>query len=465
MEMENNNIILNKREYAGKTKRFPAATKEWFNSIYSYNKNTVKSLPSNDVYVAKLIKSYFNLFNKNFEKRAKLEVARLKVRKNGMHRILVGKPEFKHTNDKVIITLFVFNQELVSLKKRLRSFNLLKYLDIFFGSLSSKSAGIRPKYKLQNFKNTCNKFLKRINILNSKYINNLKYSFFLIEKIPVFYSIRNILGNIILYLRVKRLIYLNQYKFKSIHILSLKHLIQKVYGKTVEFNIVSLNRYHLNSSILTDIMAKKLKNRNNRILRVIDNVLTRITLPFTRRLDYPGKELKVLNLQNYIIRKNLDGAFINRYFKLIPFLSVKDKNYLSNNNDVKKLILKKIINDKLNILLKSLYPKQYTMSLSKNNKLYVRLRNLENTMLDNLKNKMISGVRIEASGRLSKRLIASRAVFKMRQRGSIRNITSSYQNIPSVLLRGYLTSNLDFSKSRNRTPTGAFGLKGWISSV
>ena len=469
----NNKYSIKKGEYSGEMKHYPAATKEWFNSIYSYNKNTIKSLPSTDIYVTRLVKSYFNLYNVKFEKKARIEIIRLKRRRYNMKRIIVGKPEFKHTNDKVIITLFVLNQELVNLKNWIHRIKGFKFLKLFLKktTILKKNPQYNLEKKIYLISKLYTKFLKKVKNLNLKYMNNLKYSFFKIEKFPMIYLIKKILTKIRLYIRIKKLIYLNQSKFKSIHILPLKHILQKVYGKNVEFNIVNLKRYHYNSSILTQIMAIKLKNRNNRILKVIDKILTRTHIPLTRRLQYPVKDSKISNIQNLIIKNNLN----NTHFKAIPSVKVLDSKRLSNNT-LSKVLFKHITEDKLNMLLKSLYPQQYiyyfskkniynVINFSNNNTLYERLRKLENIVFDKMKNKVISGLRIEASGRLSKRLIASRAIFKMRQKGTIRNIDSSYKKIPSILLRGQLTSNMDFSKSKNKGRIGAFGLKGWISSI
>ena len=504
-KLKNNSVkkktILKKGEYVGEIKHYPAATKEWFNSIYAYNKNTIKPLPSADIYVTSLIKSYFNLFNKDFENSVKLNIIRFKKRKDSMSRVLVGKPEFKHTNDKVIITLYVYNREIVKYINKIKNIQYFRFLDILknyklkniklknrinsrifklkrnklFSSVF-KSQNIRKnrffnsmfKFKdtsifkeINKLKPIYVKFLKEIKELNLKYTNTLKHSFFKLEKFPIIYIIGDMLNNLKLYLSIKRLIFFNKSKFNSVHILPLKNLLQKVYKKTVEFNIVSLKNYSLNSSLLTQIMAKKLRDRKNRLLRILGIVMNRMDMPFRNRLEYPAKKRKLLKIQNMLIRENL----INKSIKIIPYLKLIDKITLSN-NILKKITYKKITQDKLNTLLTAIYSRQYTINYSKNkNMLFEKLRNLENTVLHRLNNKNICGIRIEASGRLSKRLIASRAVFKMRQKGTIRNINSSYRNMSAVLLRGQLTSNVDFSKSKNKTRIGAFGLKGWIGTI
>ena len=93
------------------------------------------------------------------------------------------------------------------------------------------------------------------------------------------------------------------------------------------------------------------------------------------------------------------------------------------------------------------------------------LKKKEN-ILNSLKYKVITGVRLEGSGRLTRRLIASRAVFKFRHKGTLKNIESSHKDLQksSVMLRGYSKPNLQYSYVGSKTPTGAFGIKGWVSS-
>jgi hypothetical protein len=75
----------------------------------------------------------------------------------------------------------------------------------------------------------------------------------------------------------------------------------------------------------------------------------------------------------------------------------------------------------------------------------------------------MAGVRLEAKGRLTRRFTASRSVFKMKWKGSLKDIDSSYKGLSSTILRGYAKSNIQYSIANSRTRNGAFGLKGWIS--
>jgi hypothetical protein len=84
----------------------------------------------------------------------------------------------------------------------------------------------------------------------------------------------------------------------------------------------------------------------------------------------------------------------------------------------------------------------------------------KNNILKVIKQQVVSGVRFEAKGRLTRRLTAMRAIFKYRYTGSLKNVSASYNNIPSTMLRGYAKSNVEYTIINSKTRNGAFGLKG-----
>lgn len=88
----------------------------------------------------------------------------------------------------------------------------------------------------------------------------------------------------------------------------------------------------------------------------------------------------------------------------------------------------------------------------------------KNNVVNNIKQQVVSGVRFEASGRLTRRLTAMRAVFKYRYAGSLKNIRSSFNSESTTMLRGHFKSNLQHSLVNSKTRNGTFGLKGWVSS-
>ena len=122
----NNNLNNNSKTIAlrkkigdiGKTKYLPSFSKEWKNTIYSYNKNILKNIPANDVNINKIIQSYFNLYFKDHKYVGSKKFILLRRRRTFLRKIYVSNAEIKHTNNKAIITLFTVNREKKILKKR-----------------------------------------------------------------------------------------------------------------------------------------------------------------------------------------------------------------------------------------------------------------------------------------------------------------------------------------------------------
>ena len=83
-----------------------------------------------------------------------------------------------------------------------------------------------------------------------------------------------------------------------------------------------------------------------------------------------------------------------------------------------------------------------------------------NSVLSSIKNKSITGIRIEAAGRLTRRNTAERSIYKLRYKGNLKNMDSSYKGFSSVLFRGHAKSNVQYTKLRSKLRIGSFGLKG-----
>lgn len=85
---------------------------------------------------------------------------------------------------------------------------------------------------------------------------------------------------------------------------------------------------------------------------------------------------------------------------------------------------------------------------------------LKNNVFNDLKYRHVTGFRLEARGRLSRRYTASRSVFKLKYKGNLLNLDSSIVGLSSVMLKGNLKSNLQYTKLNSKTRIGSFGLKG-----
>jgi hypothetical protein len=52
----------------------------------------------------------------------------------------------------------------------------------------------------------------------------------------------------------------------------------------------------------------------------------------------------------------------------------------------------------------------------------------------------------------------------MRYKGGLKNIESSFRGWSTIMLRGIVKSNVQYSLASSNRANGAFGVKGWVSS-
>lgn len=253
----------------------------------------------------------------------------------------------------------------------------------------------------------------------------------------------------------RQMMAINKFKFAKFYLLPLTKIVEKIYKKKIEFNLVNIKYLYLNSYIFSETIVKKLKNRKNPLLRVLNASLLMFKLPYVDKLDVfndiYNKERKTQNLK------------LNRLFNAI---SRSDKKH----NDIFDSMLNTV--NKLNFVPKynldrKTNVKDIMMSESKirsntninfNENLHAKF--ITKSILNTIKNKSTNGIRIEAAGRLSKRNTAQRSVFKLKYKGNIKNIDSSFKGLPSVLLRGHAKSNVQYTRLIAKRRIGSFGIKG-----
>lgn len=236
-------------------------------------------------------------------------------------------------------------------------------------------------------------------------------------------------------------LYFNNNKFNDWFLIGIKSLLSNVYKKKVELNIVDLKYLHHNSDNFVNAVSIKLRNRNNRLLRVLKKAIGLVKIPL---IGLPT---------------------INR-----P-ASVFGSKFKSDSNRVltKTNIVPELRKDENNSLDKSFFLSSIgTLSFRKklNSFKYSTLANkkLLDSILKTTKYKIVNGIRLEAAGRLSRRLTASRSVFKYRYKGSLKDIDSSYDKLSSTLSKGYAKPNVQQTNLSYKTRNGAFGLKGSVSA-
>jgi len=394
----NHKIIPSKVKISdvGNTRYFPPVSKEWKNSIYVFNPNILKNLPMYDININSLIKSFFNLqFNYKFLFK-KYSPSRL--RSSSLNKIFASKAEIKHTNNKAILTVYVYNREKISLLKKIK-----RLKKSFFN-----------KVKLLIYKN------KKIFGFYNEDSNNIYNK-----------SIKALLyKNLILLRKYKLRLSLNKYKFEEKLLYKLKNFIIKYYNKKVEFNIVNIRSVIFHTDFFTKIVTSKLLSRKTNILAAMDTILNKVVLPKVNRIVEKSLEKKSLNFleKNY---KNLNLSYI-----------------LNNNNNLSEV---------LNKLYYNIIIDYYNNNLNKD---YFRIYEI---IFNSINYKNMGGIRLETKGRLTKRYRADRAIYKVRWKGGLKNIDSSYKGLSSVNLRGYVKPNLDYSIFTSKRRIGAFAVKGWIS--
>ena len=386
----NNKIEKKKINFQEKhNKHYPSAIREWNNSIYAFNKNAINLIPQVTELATKLIKSYFNLYNLKLERKIRSSRLLGRLRKLSSNKIYVSNGEFKHTSNKVIITLYLFNRQKFNFDRKIKKslYKAWSNQDIFYRRwllLEAKA--------LQSIKKWNNKKLVLIRIMESyskskQILDNKVLSKYII----LFYKklLKKSLDKYFLHKYYQQLVFINKSKFNYNYLQYLKKYLEKIYNKNVEFNLVNLRRFYLNSDILLESITLKIRKNRRKLLKYLNTL---------------KRKVKIRN------KKNL-------YYK--PIL-----NKLNNVN------------------------KKY----------------LEGVILRDIKYKHVTGFRLETSGRLTRRYTASRSISKLRYKGNLLNIDSSYRGLSSVLLKGNLKSNLQYTKLKSKTRIGSFGIKGWISS-
>jgi hypothetical protein len=396
-------------------KHYPSSTRYWESSIFSYNKNTLSLIPNVNKLAMKLIKNFFYLYNQNIEQKIRRKILHNKLRKLSSNRIFLSKGEFKHTNNKVIITLYIYNKQknnyLLKLKKR--------YISKFLKKMLSFNKDINAQSYFSNKNKILNKLilLKKLNKINLKGLKALIEANIFIPKVAnilrdlcekkkinkykavtiyvnKFYKklVRKSLKRLLVYIYYKQLIYINKSKFNYTYLQYIKNKLQALFSKNIEFNFINLKYFYLNSNILSESILLKIRKNRRKLMKHLVKIKNKVKIK--RKRIFLGKLIEKENLNS--------------------------KKYFSKNL-------------------------------------------LQNYIINNLKYKDITGFRLEAKGRLNKRYKASRSQYKFKYNGNLLNIDSSYRGLSSVLLRGNLNSNLQYTKLNSKTRIGSFGIKGWVS--
>ena len=239
-----------------KLKHFPSSVREWKNSVYLYNKKNLDLLPVTSNYVMKIIKGFFSLYNFKLERKLKRKKLLRRLRKLSSNKIYFSDGEFKHNNNNVLINIYIYNRQKHNYLFKLKN----KYLNKFLKKNIIKNKFVRLLKNIyikgldtikQKNKNKY-LFIKALNIVekNKKYrVNNFKS---LSNYTRIFYKkfLKLTMKKLRLFFLYKQLIYLNKSKLNYTYLRLLKKHLETIYCKNVEFNLINLKRFYLNSDIL-----------------------------------------------------------------------------------------------------------------------------------------------------------------------------------------------------------------------
>ena len=584
--------LINSLDYVqndvGQTRHYPPAAQEWYNSVYTYNKNYIKSLPALDKCLGVLLKSYSNMIPGRFStrkaklfirakklkgKQKRLLIRKLKVKRIIKHKrltprqVFIGKGSLKHTSDKVTITLYTYSLLKIFLlrkikrlihflyfpqkalvlyitkdlldpqrRRKLISYNRpLSLQEFLYSPTYHKILTKHVKIKVPSKGKPSRKAIRKAKAKASRltrYMDATRIPFYLITFYEAYlsFTISNIkkvtrrlniileyyafltklVQNKVLYdkqkliifmsivtkfkssqyskrfffsvhkarklylarlLRFSWALYINNLKFKHPTLVSkLKSLVRDLYGKKIEFNVVELKKMHLSSDIFTQVVALKLKNRNNKLDRVLRSSLSKVNIPnvsrVSERFSFFDKDNYLPNkIRNTNISTMFDPEVLNHLNNINNINDLDDLNNINKRVNLNNTVYNKT-KDSLNNLLAGFFPPAEAMvdRIKTRTSETILPISINDYVLKNLKHLNLAGIRVEAKGRLTRRFKAQRSVFKLKYKGGLKNVDSSFKGLPAVMLRGIVKSNVQYSIASSKNRVGAYGIKGWVGN-
>jgi hypothetical protein len=329
-------------------------------------------------------------------------------------KIFTGRAELKHTNNKVTILKHTYNKQKLFLERCIRkSVNLLIKKEIVVNEKDNEKDGV-----LENTKEI---------VFNEK--DNQQYGVLENTKEIVFNEKDNEKDGV---LEIKN------YENKLVNTLKTRFYYDKI--DVVNFIVVKtdnlfkktsfkLKKKHLslyNISLYNKVLLKNYFNYEKSIFYSIISTIFNVFKSNTTSLNYNNLGL---------------FSLISEMYYKYPVLKIIELKSLHLNSDVFSsavaLKLRDRMNKAVNILRKATIqmvkiPFLHTLITFDS---FIQSINKDN-IVNVIKQQVVSGVRFEASGRLTRRLTAMRSIFKFRYLGSLKDLRSSLTNLSSTTVRG-----------------------------
>jgi hypothetical protein len=181
--------------------------------------------------------------------------------------------------------------------------------------------------------------------------------------------------------------------------------------------------------------------------------------------------LKIKNIFNVLFLKKIVLRFSSiKYVHTNNNLLLK---FLTKKINLRKITVLKLLRKsikyaniaKINFLLKiKKINKHINNKFYNNMKLFINRKKIKNSIFFGSSNIHLLGLRLEAKGRITKRLKASRSLKKIKYKGSLINIYSTINKNSTSHYKGFEKSNISYVKHNNYNILGTYGLKYWINS-
>lgn len=395
-----------------------AFTREWKVTTFQHSKKSeATNLPISLEKLNKLIKSYMRLRASRlliWKGRNGKNIISIRRRRILLRQTFVSDAEIKLNNIKAKITLYLVDRErevlakkYLMLKKRFSTLMLDRYNKFYQGLIRMIS--------LQSLKELQSKhtgtgypfaFIKEFLVVKNLYLQKVWSVLISRSLVKSLNSLREIEVNSTI----------NQKKFSNNTMLfKLSKIIEKLLAigrkkkQSIEYNIVKLKSIAYNTDLFTQALALKLKKtRINRIKSML-SLINRAYIP-------------QIDSQDSLLSRDL-------------MQEARTKDELASGGLATTML-----------------------AFGENSK-----NEIHNSVYSNIGYKNISGIRIEVSGRLTKRYRADKSVSTIKYKGGLMNIDSTLKDIKSIKFRGNANTNISYSITKSKRRIGAFAVKGWLA--
>lgn len=201
---------------------------------------------------------------------------------------------------------------------------------------------------------------------------------------------------------------------------------------------------HLNSHIYTQIVSLKLRNRDNKLYRILKASFRKVKIGDfgfgSIRRGYSAKPLEAIF--SHKLKNNLISCMFNRKksesLTSLVFYFFPD---IKREQAAQQLLV-------------------YSSLGGEERPAYFADNDITKYVIKFIKHIKLRGIRVEAKGRLTRPRTAARSVFKMRYLGGLKKFESSFLGLSQRMLRGDKKDNVSYSLINSNGRNGSFGVKG-----